>query len=342
MRNSKYTILVIIILLFFSCKKEAVNNIVPEEILLDVEYDETSDYIINEKTISNDDFLYNPQTSVNTDDIMSYLSIDNQYNTLTQRQGNFEWHYDPKPYTQHYFFGFNEYSNAILSEWQYYARDRREEIILWTLRLFSGNEIGYITFGGGDPENINDTKNASISYTMSNGSIINWENYGRVSSDIEYRQNNEIHIVTWDPMDGSMPPNLHSYINISRKDLLGKYLRLYLDGIDYILDKKWESRIIGIGFYTEKDIIEKRYDNDAAIIESLNGLTTRELAIFRNYIYARHNYRFRSDEWNTFFMTYYKDDYSGNKTNEEVLNILPEYEKHILELINEQEKIIKN
>jgi len=279
-------------------------------------------------------FTLNAQTSNNTDSIMSHLSIGYQYNTLTHAQGTLEWDF-PYPLTQHYFFGFNGYSNAILSEFTFYARDTSKEIVHWTLRLFSRDGNKYITFGG-------NVKDANINYKMTNVRIsywsAGWSESSRVSIEIKYGQNNEIQIVTRDPSDGTMPPNLFCYINIPREELLEKYLKLYLDGIDYILDKKWETRIKGVAFWTDKNIIEKRYDNDASIIESLNGRTARELAVFRNYIYVRHNYRFSSNEWNTFFRTYYKNDYNGNKTNDEVLNTLTEREKHILELVIEQEK----
>jgi hypothetical protein len=252
------------------------------------------------------------QTTNNLDNIMPHLSIGNQYNTLTQGQGNFEWYY-PYSYTQHYFFGFDGYSNAILSESEYYARERLETIVHWTLRLFSRTGDRYITFGGGQPENINSIENAKINYNMSNGRLSYWSNGDRESTKIEYRQNNEIYIVTRSTSDGTMPPNLFCYTNISREELFGKYLKLYLDGIDYILDKKWETRIKGIASWSEKNIPEKRYDNDASIIESLNGRTARELAIFRNYIYARHNYRFRSDEWNIFLELIIKTIITGIK-----------------------------
>jgi hypothetical protein len=341
MKNNKFTILVIIIFLFLSCRKETINNIVPEIILPDIVNEETTNNIVPEIIISDEVFL-NVQPSIETDEIMSYLSIGNQYNTLTQGQGNLEWYY-PYSYTQHYFFGFEGYSNAILSESEYYARESRKELIHWTLRLYSKNGDRYITFGGADPENINKIEDAGYNYSMSNGRLIDWKSgweieYARVSDEIVYGQNNEIHIVTWLPSDGTMPPNLFSYINISRKELFRKYLRLYLDGIDYILDKKWETRIKGFAFWTDRNILEKKYDNDAVIMESLKGLTARELAIFRNYIYARHNYRFRSDDWNEFFRTYYKDDYNGTRTNDEVLDILTDHEKHILELVIEQER----
>jgi hypothetical protein len=195
--------------------------------------------------------ILHAQTSNNTDSIMSHLSIDNQYNTLTHGQGNFDWYY-PYPYTQHYFFGFGGYSNAILSESEYYVRERREEMVHWTLRLFSKNENRYIVFGGGEPENINNIEETEINYNMLNGHLSYWSTGDRESIEIEYRKNNGIYIVTRNTSDGTMPPNLFSYINIPHEELLGKYLKLYLDGIDYILDKKWETRIKGIPDSTGK------------------------------------------------------------------------------------------
>jgi hypothetical protein len=278
--------------------------------------------------------VFNYAQTSNNDNIMSHLSINNQYNTLTHGQGNFEW-YSPYSNTQHYFFGFDGYSNAILSESDYYVRESRETLVHWTLRLFSRNR--YVTFGGGVPENINGIEDTRIKYRFS-GRLIHWEGTARESIEIGYRNNNEIHIVTRNPTDGTMPPNLFCYINIPREELLGKYLKLYLEGIDYILDKKWLTRVKGVAFYTDRNILEKRYDNDALIVEGLNGRTARELAIFRNYIYARHNYRFRSDEWNIFFRTYYKVNYNGSRTNDEVMNTLTDHEKRVLELVIEQER----
>lgn len=274
------------------------------------------------------------KVSNNTDIIISHLSINNQYNTLTDAQGNLEWNF-PNPNTKYYFFGFNGYSNAIINE------NGVENTVLkdvqygwWTLRLTTSTGNQYITFGGGDPENINSIEDTHIVYNMVNGKLNHWEYYDRVSSDVVYTKNNEINIVSWDTSDGSMPPHLHCYINTPQEELLKLYLKLYLEGIDYILDREWETRI-KYKWY-EYRLIEKRYDNDTAILESLNGRTARELAIFRNYIFARHNYRFSSDEWNAFFRTYYKNDYNGTRTNADVMNILTEHEKYVLDLVVKQ------
>jgi len=57
----------------------------------------------------------------------------------------------------------------------------------------------------------------------------------------------------------------------------------------------------------------------------------------RNYMYVRHNYAFRSNTWINFFTNYYKPNYNGTRTNDEVMAIMSEYEKSILNLIIENE-----
>jgi hypothetical protein len=303
----------------------------------------TDDEIIIENSVSNDEtmvsniaipeMVLNVQASKNTDNILSHLSLNYQYNTLTDAQGaNIRI---PLANTHHYFFGFNEYSNAIIIESEYNSYTSGMPEIQWTLQFASSTGNQFITFGGGDPESI--SSNMGISYSFSGGQINNWYSYGMVSYDIEYTDNNEIYIKTKDTSDGSMPTHLRCYINIPREELLEKYLRLYLEGIDYILDKTWETRRKQKIWPYER-LYEKEYDNDERILESLDGRTVRELAIFKNYIYARHNHDFHSDEWNDFFRTYYKNDYSGTRTIDEVMDILTEHEKHVLDLVTQQSK----
>jgi hypothetical protein len=277
--------------------------------------------------------VFNYAQTSNNDNIMSHLSISNQYNTLTHAQGNFEWNTGSE-YIQHYFFGFDGYSNAFLFRSEY-SYNKLSLDIHWTLLFPVKNENKYITFGGGLQRNINSIEDTRLTYDISNGRLTYWKSSFGSSIDIKYGRNNEIHILR-EPAGDTMPTHLMCYVNVTEEEILTKYLRLYLDGIDYILDKKWETRIKYD--FLDRHILEKRYDNDALIAEGLNGRTARELAIFRNYIFARHNYRFRSDEWNIFFKTYYKVNYNGSRTNDEVMNTLTAHEKRVLELVIEQER----
>jgi hypothetical protein len=282
-------------------------------------------------------FLY-AQTQNNKDNILSHLSLNYQYNTLTDAQGT-EW---PIPWanTHHYFFGFDGYSNAIISESEYRIYNGRisSTETQWTLQFASVTGNQFVTFGGGNPESINNISDIGITYNFLNGQLTSWNYYHMNSFGIEYTNNNEIRIKTSNSIDGSMPPHLRCYLNTPRDELLGIFLRLYLEGISYILNRTWETREKHKIWPYER-LFEKQYDNNAMILESLNGRTARELAIFRNFIFARHNYNFRSDEWNIFFRTYYRNDYNGTRTSDEVMSVLTEHERRVLELIIEQEKI---
>jgi hypothetical protein len=123
---------------------------------------------------------------------------------------------------------------------------------------------------------------------------------------------------------------MYVYSNVAKETLLDFYISIYLKNIDYIF-----------GEYDDETspAMKKEYsiNNMQYLIENIKDLTQKELAIFRNYIFARHNYRFQSNEWNSFFKKHYKSDYHGTKSNNEVMGLLSDYEKMILNLIIEYE-----
>jgi hypothetical protein len=55
-KNVIYTILVIIVFLFFSCKKETSNNSIPKKIISNIEYNEIADNIISDKILPDTNF----------------------------------------------------------------------------------------------------------------------------------------------------------------------------------------------------------------------------------------------------------------------------------------------
>ena len=67
-------------------------------------------------------------------------------------------------------------------------------------------------------------------------------------------------------------------------------------------------------------------------MEILETRTPRELAIFRNCIYAMKGYRFTGRSWTDFFGKYL-EGYSGTRTNDEVTAMLSDSEKWLPELI---------
>ena len=83
------------------------------------------------------------------------------------------------------------------------------------------------------------------------------------------------------------------------------------------------------------------FDSDARYysMEEMEQISWRpELtAVFRNEIYARHGYIFKSDFWNDFFSTFtwYSGEYPADSFDAGVFN---EYEKANLKLAVEMEK----
>jgi hypothetical protein len=117
---------------------------------------------------------------------------------------------------------------------------------------------------------------------------------------------------------------------VSRESTLRDFIRAYLENIEYILGVVSGRR--------QLNSLEKQYEREEVLLEILKGRTERELAIFRNYIFARYNYRFQSDEWNLFFRRYYKSDYKGTRSNNKVMAFLTDGEKMVLNLIIQQEE----
>lgn len=262
-------------------------------------------------------------------DSLAYRSIGYRYNTVSDNYAYIGGDY-PK-YPTYYFFGFDDYSEAIMWE---SINDG-----FWTLQLKSeGNQ--FETFGGGFPETRdNEFKIHYYTYNLQNDRMVSF----RIGSRISYNIENNVDIISIDTReeaDGSMPPRNYTFYNIPRDQLLKIYLTNFLKGIDYILDKEWLNNDIALKdtrdwrLYIAK---EKKY-TIADIDRILKGLTRHELSIFRNYMFARHGYRFRAETWNEFFREYYMGDYVETRTNDEVMEIMTEYEKAILNMVIEVEQ----
>jgi hypothetical protein len=262
-------------------------------------------------------------------DSLAHRSIEYRYNTVSENYTYIGGDY-PK-YPTYYFFGFDDYSEAIMWE--------SIDDGFWTLQLKSERNQ-FETFGGGFSETRDyQFKIPYYTYNLQNNQMVSFRIGSRISYNIENNADT-ISIDTRDETDGTMPPRNFTFYNISQEQILKIYLTNFLKGIDYILDKEWLNNDIALKdtrdwrLYYAK---EKEY-TIADIGRILNGLTKRELSVFRNYMFARHNYEFRTKTWNDFFREYYNIYYTGTKTNDEIMANMTEYERTILNMITEIEQ----
>lgn len=97
------------------------------------------------------------------------------------------------------------------------------------------------------------------------------------------------------------------FYNITEKELIGRYLTAFTQATKQHLN-----------------ILD---DN------ALQGRTKEELAIIRNCLFAKYNYNFQSQKWKIFMTDYYDRNYQGKYSSQEVMDMLNEREKKLLERI---------
>jgi hypothetical protein len=118
--------------------------------------------------------------------------------------------------------------------------------------------------------------------------------------------------------------SLVSYYNISRAELLDIFLKGYVQIIREINDK------LNVKF---NDKFQRKSNNaDKFLLDFIRGRTPRELAIFRNCLYAIKGSKFADSTWEEFFNKYlegYKAEYPEN----EVIEMFTDNEKWLLYLI---------
>jgi hypothetical protein len=120
------------------------------------------------------------------------------------------------------------------------------------------------------------------------------------------------------------------YYNIPKKELLDLFLNKYIELVCYYINEVagYEYKIFDDFLY---DINENYY-----IKIFLGGRTSKELAIFRNTLFALKGYKFSTKSWTDFYNKYLAG-YNGRYTNNEVMAMLNEREKWLLDLILEYE-----
>ena len=262
-------------------------------------------------------------------DIVKFLSMgfnakDEVINTQDNRSAN---------YTKYYFYGYKDYSEAIIDEniislstgepgaFYPYLRFgfKLKPLVYERYNTGTQNIVGYIHYAHATGFFIEEHEEID-------GKLVYWalkDTFETLfSSDKIEQKENEI-IVHANNESASYQ---YRYYNISQKELLDIFLSRY---VDLICDV---NKLIINGNIDADEI-------DDVLIPLLQGRTARELAIFRNCLFAKKGLKFQTQIWTDFFNEYL-DGYNGKFTNEEVMAMFTDNEKYLLDLIKKYENRI--
>jgi len=271
-------------------------------------------------------FLITSTLLFSQSEAMQFLSMG--FNTKRDSRGD----------TTYFFYGYNDYSEAIIVLGNYLtlSTDNHETFYPngnirygfspYTYRRYTGqnNSVGYSW-------DIPTQGSLGMEYKFENGRLVYWARgyglqYGRTpDATLERIEENSQSITIYYTAYGI---NLSErYYNISRAELLDIFLKNYVEIICEISDIGNNNKS-GYNF-------GDNYNEYISLL--ISGRTARELAIFRNCLYAIKGYRFANSTWTEFFNKYL-DGYNGRYTNDEVTAMFTENEKWLLDLVIQSER----
>jgi hypothetical protein len=237
-------------------------------------------------------------------------------------------YFDPwweKPW--HYFYGYEDYSEAIILHHgnvilSYGSGNYIPARIGYPLEIHyrpyeSKNGIqGYSAFMGA-------TSDQGVEYKIENGNLVYWSlshdfNPQHLLNKVEETDHGII-IYAYDKSQEK--EEKYEYYNIPKEELLDMFLEKYIITIRAIVDD--------LNYYREQIGYNISVHDISKI---LGGRTKKELAIFRNCLFALKGYKFQTETWDVFFKQYLPY-YNGRFTNAEVMNMFSDNEKWLLDLI---------
>jgi hypothetical protein len=271
------------------------------------------------------------QSVFSQSEVMRFLSMG--FNAMD------ELRFNNATYTTYYFYGYNQYSEAIIDggvslsidePGVFYPNGPRLEFTPNKYTRYTGknNSIGYFwhVFIQGS---------TGMEYKFENGKLVYWargKDYWGEGLEFKWdqytilrkiEQNNQS-ITVYYTLSGNDKISSDRYYNISKTELLDIFLKRYTELINDINENLQEY------------IDNFRNDFEENILLLIKGRTSRELAIFRNCLYAIKGYKFANPAWTEFFNKYL-DGYNGRYTNDEVTTMFTENEKWLLDLIIQHE-----
>lgn len=303
--NKIFVSVIILICIFSSCTRTSLEN---KTVRIE--------NAINVQTIFD-----TPVLKANQDDISSAMQFFSMgFNAESNSNGR----------TSYYFYGYEDYSEAIIStnsiqlstgepdsfypngliSYMFYPRKYHR---------YAGenNTIGYRwaipTIGDMGEEH--KFENNRLVYRT----LISPDNIPYATSETIEQNDREIIIYIDDPR-GNYQLRFHNIPNAELLEIfLKKYIKIICETNEFVKD------------YSD---ITDAYDY---IVPLIQGRTARELAIFRNCLFAIKGYKFVTQTWTDFFNKYL-DEYNGQYTNDEVLAMFTDGEKGLLDLVVQYEK----
>ena len=235
-------------------------------------------------------------------------------------------------YNSFYFYGYEGYSEAIMSISDDYIELSTnkldtfypQQLLRYMLSPHSytqyqgqNNSIGYSTWTGAAVE-------AGMEYKFEDNKLVYWarsSDYEPYSTLEKIEQHQDSIIIRVSDERGIF---LNKYFNIPDDELLDLFLKKYVKLICEYNDIANE--------YDNLDEFQKFIDYSYYIMSLLGGRTARELAIFKNCLFAIKGCRFENSEWTAFFEKYL-EGYKGYYTDEAVMTMFTENEKGLLDLV---------
>jgi hypothetical protein len=234
----------------------------------------------------------------------------------------------------YYFYGYSDYSEALVNDnfielstgkpGTFYPNGNvRHGFFPYDYRRYNGqnNSIGY-------EYDIPTQGPFGYEHKFENGKLVYWawtDPRKPISFSNRIEHNSQNIIIYFD--SGSY----YRYYNIPRTELLDIFLKKYVEmicEINELINGNKSSSQLG-GRFNE-------YFFDEFVSALLSGRTSRELAIFRNCLYAIKGYKFSNSSWTDFFNKYLVG-YTAKYSNAEVTAMFDNNEKRLLDLIIQYE-----
>ena len=174
----------------------------------------------------------------------------------------------------------------------------------------------------------------NMEYTMEHDKLVYWAlgeglHYGRAPFTVVKNifQNNQSVTIDYTDDSGDGRVYRERYYRVARAALLDIFVKQYLNII---------AEIVEIG-NTDKAMYNFGDNYDRYITLFINSRTARELAIFRNGLYALKGYRFANTEWLDFFTRYMPSYNPRSASNAEVTGMFTDNERWLLNLVIQRE-----